>query len=218
MTDKQNSSYLSDLGPIATAYAFLSALFAAVLIIGAALGSKIFIVFGVAVSVSALTYPITFLITDAVGDVFGHKYAQRIVYFGLAALLIFFALIQIALALPSAEFYRGTESYREIFGLSSRLILAGTIAYFVSQTFDVWFFSKIKRATAGRFLWLRNNLSTGLSQAIDTAIFVAIGFYGVAPLWELFLGQYLVKLCIAVIDTPFVYLARSWLQSLKLPR
>ena len=74
-----------------------------------------------------------------------------------------------------------------------------------SQYLSSGLFSKLRNATNGRFLWLRNNLSTAISQLIDSVIFIAIAFYGVMPLFELILGQWVIKLVIAALDTPLVY-------------
>ena len=77
----------------------------------------------------------------------------------------------------------------------------------VSQHLDVWIFHKLKQITNGKHLWLRNNLSTLTSQFIDTTIFITISFYGVFPILPAIFGQYLIKVIIALLDTPIVYLA-----------
>ena len=90
-----------------------------------------------------------------------------------------------------------------------RVVLGSMIGYLVSQNIDVLGFHFLKQATDGRFLWLRNNGSTMISQSIDTVIFLVIAFAGLVPaqvLWQMIWMQYLLKLAIAAIDTPFVYL------------
>ena len=76
----------------------------------------------------------------------------------------------------------------------------------MSQYHDVWAFNFWRRITKEKHLWLRNNASTLVSQAIDTFLFIFLAFYGVVPVIPLILGQYFVKLCIALLDTPVVYL------------
>jgi len=89
------------------------------------------------------------------------------------------------------------------------------VAYLLSQHHDVFAFQFWKNKTKGRHLWLRNNLSTMVSQAIDTVIFITIAFYGVMDIVPLLIGQYVIKLIIGVLDTPFIYFV-SWLMN-KIP-
>ena len=90
-----------------------------------------------------------------------------------------------------------------------RVTVAGLVAYIISQSHDVWAFHVWKRVTRGKWLWLRNNASTIVSQLIDTVIFITLAFYGVVPnniLLKLIIGQWMWKAVVAVLDTPFVYL------------
>ena len=90
------------------------------------------------------------------------------------------------------------------------MTFAGALAYFVSQHFDVWFYHLIHEKTKERFLWLRNNGSTMVSQAIDTSIFYTIAFYGVFDnLLQIALAGYIVKVAIALCDTPFMYVSKK---------
>lgn len=185
----------------------LTTLFGSTLVIGVALGSKLIGVFGVVASASAFTYPITFLLTDVIAEIWGKEQAKRVVFNGFVALVLVFVVIQLVLLVPGSPIWENEEGFNAAFGLSLRLIAAGTIAYLVSQFHDVWAFHFWRRLTAGRHLWLRNNASSIVSQFIDTAIFVTLGFAGVAPLWAIFLGQFLLKAALAVVDTPFIYAA-----------
>ncbi|PIZ54623.1 transporter, partial [Candidatus Uhrbacteria bacterium CG_4_10_14_0_2_um_filter_41_7] len=86
-----------------------------------------------------------------------------------------------------------------------RITVASFIAYLISQHHDVWAFHFWKKKTNGKHLWLRNNASTVVSQLIDTVVFTFIAFYGVLPIVPLILGTWVVKILIALIDTPFIY-------------
>jgi hypothetical protein len=105
-----------------------------------------------------------------------------------------------------------------IFQNSSRVILASILAFVISQMHDIWAFDFWKKKTQGKYLWLRNNLSTAVSQFIDTTIFIFLAFYQITPkfdfdfMWQLILPYYAVKLILAFIDTPFVYLGVRWLK------
>jgi hypothetical protein len=90
--------------------------------------------------------------------------------------------------------------------MTPRIILASFIAYLLSQTHDVWAFHFWKKLFRGRHLWLRNNISTASSQLLDTVVFISVAFLGIMPVGQLIAGQYVVKLGIALLDTPLVYL------------
>ena len=106
---------------------------------------------------------------------------------------------------PAAPFWPNEAAFKSILGSTSRIIVASFTAYLISQLHDVWAFHFWRRKTRARHLWLRNNLSTMASQFIDSAIFINIAFYGVLPVWPLIAGQWIVKMAIAVLDTPVVY-------------
>jgi hypothetical protein len=110
------------------------------------------------------------------------------------------------------------KSFENVLGLAPRVVFASIIAFAVSQTHDVYAFHFLKEKTEGRFLWLRNNASTMVSQLIDTVVFILIAFYGVFPpqaIASMILGQYILKLTIAIVDTPFMYLAVYTWKSFK---
>lgn len=184
----------------------LAAVFAGVLSLGVGVGSKVISIFGLTASASAITYPVTFLVTDTVAEVWGKRRARQIVLSGFIAILIVAVFVAIAIYMPSADFWKQQEAFVSIFGVSIRLIIGGLTAYLVSQLHDVWMFHLLKNLTDGKHLWLRNNVSTIISQFIDTVIFVTIGFAGVQPLLPLIVGQYIIKVGMAAIDTPLVYL------------
>jgi uncharacterized integral membrane protein (TIGR00697 family) len=102
-------------------------------------------------------------------------------------------------------------SLEQIFSFLPRVAAASIIAYAISQLHDVWLFNLLKLKTKGRYLWLRNNVTTMLSQLIDTIIFATIAFWGVFPTniyIEIIITTYLFKWLVAAIDTPFIYLAK----------
>ena len=106
---------------------------------------------------------------------------------------------------------------KAIFGLMPRIVAASLVAYLISQHHDVWAFHFWKGVTRGRWLWLRNNLSTMVSQLLDTTVFTFLAFWGIFPwpvFWQIFITTYIFKWLIALIDTPFLYFAR-WLYHQK---
>jgi len=107
--------------------------------------------------------------------------------------------------LPAADFWKGQSSFENVFDSTLRLTIAGLVAYLLSQFHDVWAFNFWKKLTKGKYLWLRNNASTIVSQAIDAVVFMTIAYYGVFPVIPLIIGQYTGKLVLAILDTPVVY-------------
>jgi len=186
-------------------YILLIAIFVGGLVIAGVLASKIVNVAGLMVPGGVLAYSITFPITDVICEVWGKKRGKYVVFSGFITLLVALGLIRLTLIFPKAPFWTGEEAFAKVLGSTSRIIIASFIAYLVSQYHDVWAFHFWRNITKGRYLWLRNNASTFVSQFIDTAIFIIIAFYGVMPIFTLIKGQYIIKLMIALLDTPLVY-------------
>jgi hypothetical protein len=191
--------------PTERIFILLVGMFVASLVIAAVLAAKIISVAGVAVPAGVIAYCITFLCTDAISEVWGRQRANTVVWAGFAGLGLVLLLIQLALHWPAAPFWDQQAAFESLLGLTPRIIVGSLAAYLVSQLFDVWCFHFWRRQTKGRFLWLRNNLSTAASQLLDSCIFICIAFLGHMPVLELIVGQWLVKLGIAVVDTAVLY-------------
>jgi len=177
------------------------------------IGAKIIPFLGLTFSATAIVFPITFLVTDVVAEVWGRKRAHDVVWIGFATTVVTFMIAWIAVSLPSASFWQGQAAYAQTLGLVGRIVFGGLIAYLISQHHDVWIYHVLKQKTQGRHLWFRNNASTILSQLLDTVIFVPVAFYGVLPnaaLIPTILGHFSIKVMFAVLDTPFIYLAVAW--------
>ena len=169
---------------------------------------KLIDVAGWALPAGIILYPITFLLTDTISEIFGRRQATFVVWIGFFGNIILVISIYVAEAIPAPVFWENQEAYSTILGAVPRIVVGSMVAYLISQNLDVIGFHFWKRATSGRMLWLRNNASTMVSQSIDTVIFVLIAFAGVVPnsvLWEMIWIQYLFKLGIAAIDTPILY-------------
>lgn len=196
----------------------LTAIFVGGLLAANLLGSKVTTLFSIAVSVGIFAYPLTFMMTDAIAEVYGKKKAKQVVWAALVAQTLVLVLTYVSIKLPPAGRYHLNEQYVLVFSGSLRMIIASLIAFIVSQTYDIWAFEWFKKKTKGKMLWLRNNLSTMTSQAIDTLLFMFIAFYGindkftVSFILHLCLSYWLFKILFAFIDTPFVYMLVKWLR------
>jgi hypothetical protein len=139
----------------------------------------------------------------------------------------FFALVSMTVMMQLALFFQpsasdiGQAALSQIFGLMPRIALGSLIAYLCSNTHDIWAFEFWKKRKPGkRTLWIRNNFSTMVSQAIDTVIFTLIAFVGVYPkdvVISIMISTYVLKWVVAVCDTPFMYLGRKWFDEGKIP-
>lgn len=171
------------------------------------------IVFGPFIAPAAvLVYASTFLMTDILSELFGKDKARLAVWTGFIANIVMLVSILIAVRWSASPVMdpQLASSFDAVFGFAPRVIAASMIAYLASQHHDVWAYGFWKDKTDGRHLWLRNNASTMVSQLIDTIIFISLAFYAVLPnpvLVQMMVGQYAIKLLIAALDTPFMYLA-----------
>lgn len=191
-----------------TAFLLLVGAFVSSVVVANVTASKVVELWGLTFAAGVFAYCVTFPITDVVAEVWGKAAARKVVWAGLAGNIAMIVLIPLAVISPSAVFYEHQDAYALILGFVPRVVLASIAAYLVAQLHDVWAFHFWSRVTRGRHLWFRNNLSTMTSQFIDSAIFVLIAFSGVFSwdaLLSILIGQYLVKLIIAVLDTPVVY-------------
>ena len=202
-------------------YLYIGALFITSLVVSNLIFQKFFswnpfgdvTVFGAPLfelSVGILPYPITFLITDLISEIYGQKKANQVVTAGIFASFFSMGIILLAnysTAIPSSPVGDGT--FTKVFGLSPLGVLASMLAYLAAQYVDITIYHFWKRVTKGRMLWLRNNFSTFSSQLIDTFTIVGLlCIFGVLP-WDKFYGLlisgFIFKIMIAILDTPFLY-------------
>jgi len=195
----------------------LLGIFVAAVVLANLLGTKIANFGWFVASVGIFMYPITFLATDIVAEVFGRKKVMMFVVAGLIANLMLFLMVAVAIRLPPATRYPSNEAFLEVFNPSLRIIGASIIAFLIAQIHDIAAFEYWKKVTRGRFLWLRNNASTIVSQFLDSTIFMFLAFYLATPeytvdfIFALIIPYWLLKVVIAIADTPFVYLGVRWL-------
>lgn len=172
---------------------------------------KIVELFGVTATLGNILYGSIFLSTDILSEKYGKNHARKGVWFGFYALIFTTIIMQIALQFKPAADDFIDPALRQIFNFLPRVVVASITAYVISQLHDVWLFHLLKNKTKGRYLWLRNNITTMTSQLIDSVIFCSLAFWGVFPtrvFIEILLTTYFIKWGVAIIDTPFIYLAK----------
>lgn len=161
-------------------------------------------------SVGIIAYPVTFLITDVISEVYGRKRANRVVLAGVFASVFSLAIVVVSAGAPATDWSPLTnEDFSRTFGFTFIAVGASMAAYLLAQLLDVQMFHFWKRLTNGKHLWLRNNLSTFASQFVDTFVVVSLlCSFGVIP-WSLMpglvLNGFLFKVLFAMFDTPIAY-------------
>ena len=169
-------------------------------------------IFGLVTALGNVVYSSTFLVTDILNENYSKKEAQKAVWVGFFVLITVTILMQITIQFIPHESDELSPAISEIFSFFPRIAFASLVAYIISQTHDVWFFAKLKKKDKTKRLWLRNNLSTIISQTIDNLIFTAIVFIGEQPLdiiVQIFVTSLILKLIVAACDTPFIYWSRK---------
>jgi uncharacterized integral membrane protein (TIGR00697 family) len=188
---------------------WLSAIPPIFLILAIIFAANVTPVFGIPISLIAPVYAAIFLATDIVAEHWGKKAARQIVWIGFMAQVILLVISQLVLLGKFFEFSAEIHNALVIiFAFAPRIVLGSLIAYIISQTWDIWIFHLLKEKMSNKHLWLRNNVSTITSQFIDSFLFVTIAFYGILPaIIPYALGLWVLKVLVALIDTPFIYLS-----------
>ena len=167
------------------------------------------------ISVGILPYPITFLITDVLSEIYGKKKANQVVIAGIFASFFSMLIILISDYVPAiANSPVDNKTFSTVFGLSPLAVLASMLAYLLAQFVDIRIFHFWKELTRGKHLWLRNNFSTFFSQFLDTfTVLFLLSSFKILP-WSIFqsllISGFLFKVIIAAIDTPILYLIVFW--------
>jgi len=203
-----------DLGFLLLASVFLASLVVCNLIankfLTVDLGFKVFVL-----SAGALPYPVTFLATDLLSEIYGRRRATMVVWSGFVASLFTLGALWLGARFESIpDSPVSSETYNAAFGTAPRVIAASMTAYLVAQFVDVKLFHFWRGLTDGRHLWLRNNASTFLSQLLDSLLVVFVLFSGIKPTDEMIwivLDLWLFKTLVALVDTPLFYCGVWWM-------
>ena len=171
------------------------------------------------VALGTILFASTFLCTDILSEYFGKEKARMNILIGFCAFLFMTLLMVITIGFKPSSADWVQESLANVFTPMTRFFIASMIAYLISQYFDVWFYNYIKKTTSQKYLWLRNNLSTVASSLVDNTVFSIfawillnpepVSVYNVIMIY--ILGTYLLRIIIALLDTPFIYVAKYFI-------
>ena len=179
------------------------------------LGSKFILTAG------AITYPFTFSLIDIISELYGPAKARLTVWMGLLGSILMTATLQIASQIPThALSLVDQATFQLVFGFTPGIVIGSMVAYLTAQLLDIYLFDRVRRLTQGRYLWLRNNSSTLISQLIDTLLFGLVAWVlwpllgwnkAASPLpwsiwWQIVANEYAFKVVFTLLNTPLVYL------------
>ncbi|WP_338749522.1 queuosine precursor transporter [Bacillus sp. FJAT-52991] len=171
-------------------------------------------IFGLTATLGNTMYGTAFLATDLLNERYGKQEAKKAVWLGFFTLLLMTVLMQLVLLFEPGPTDFAQQPMEELFGLLPRIAIGSLVAYMVSQFADVYIFSLLqKKFPKDSQFWIRNNGSTMISQLLDTLVFTSIAFLGEFPMdvwWQIFISTYALKWIIAVMDTPFGYIAKRF--------
>src|ERR1051326_591884 len=193
-----------------------AALFVTCLLTANIIAAKLIVVGGVVLTAGIVIFPLSYVLGDVLTEVWGYAAARRVIWLGFACNAVMVLAIWLGGELPVAPFGASQFAYDEILGQTPRILLASFAAYLVGEFANAFVLAKMKIATRGRWLWMRTIGSTVVGQALDSAVFVTLAFWGTMPgrvLTGVVVGQWIAKVVYEAAGTPLVYAVVGWLKA-----
>lgn len=193
----------------------LAALFVTCIITANIMIVKQIAVAGVMLPAAIIIFPLSYIISDILTEVYGYRQARRIIWLGFACNLIAVIAFWIGKILPPAEFFQGQEAYESILGSTPRFLLASFAGYIAGEFANSFILAKMKVATNGRWLWTRTIGSTLVGEGIDTVFALTIALGGMLPwpaLGGMIIAHWLIKTAYEIIITPLTYYVVNYLK------
>jgi uncharacterized integral membrane protein (TIGR00697 family) len=160
-----------------------------------------------------IIFPLSYIFGDILTEVYGYRWARRVIWLGFACNLIFVFFAYMGQLLPAASFWTGQEAYESILGYAPRLLIASFTGYLAGEFINSFIMAKMKVATKGRWLWARTIGSTVFGQGLDTTLFIVIAYVGTASFFPLMiLYHWIIKVAIEALATPLTYKAVNYLK------
>ncbi len=189
-------------------YDIFTGLFVAVLLISEITSTKIVSLGFIQTAGAAVLFPISYIFSDILTEVYGYARARRVMWIGFASLALMALVLLIVEYLPSSPSWHSQAAYEAILGFVPRITLASVLAYWAGGFANDFVLAKMKLFTKGKYLWTRTVGSTIVGQAVDTFLFIGIAFYGTLPISviaQIILSFYLFKCAYEVLATPLTY-------------
>jgi hypothetical protein len=194
-------------------FVIIATIFVTCLITANIIAVKIIGIGSVFLPAAIIVFPLSYIFGDILTEVYGYRWARRVIWLGFLCNLIFVFFAWVGQLLPAAPFWEDQEAYRSILGYAPRLLVASFCGYLAGEFANSFIMAKMKIATQGRWLWTRTIGSTIVGQGLDTSIFIIIAFAGTpsfAPIMILY--HWLAKTAIEALATPLTYKAVNFLK------
>lgn len=170
-------------------------------------------IFGLSTAIGTVMFASTFLATDILSECYSKEDAKKAVYIGLGSNIVLISATQIALRYIPSPFDYANEAMTTLFALNLRISIASAAMYFIANIADIYIFNKIKEKMNGKQLWLRNNVATILCNCLENFGFIGLAFWGIydfQTIMTIAISTSIIEALVAILDTPFLYLARKW--------
>jgi len=172
------------------------------------------------IGAGALFFPISYVFGDILTEVYGYARARRVIWAGFAGLGFASFMASVVVALPPAPFWQHQGAYEIAFGSTWRIVAASMVAYFCGEFVNSFVLAKMKILTAGKWLWTRTIGSTIVGEAVDSALFYPLAFYGSGIIPDdklplVMLAQFVAKVAVEVAFTPVTYKVVGWLKRVE---
>jgi queuosine precursor transporter len=189
-------------------FVLIVAIFVTCLITANITAVKLIVVSGLLIPAGIVIFPISYICSDVLTEVYGYRQTRRVIWLGFLCNLLTVIAIWVGQILPAAPFWDGQVAYERILGYTPRLLVSSFLAYLVGEFANAFILAKMKIATRGRWLWTRTIGSTLVGQGLDSLVFVMLAFLGTMPLAAIetaILTQWLVKTAYEAVVTPLTY-------------
>ena len=194
-------------------FVIISAVYVTALITANIISVKVIGFGSVVMPAAIIIFPLSYIFGDILTEVYGYRWARRVIWLGFACNLIFVIFAYLGQLLPAASFWTDQQAYESILGYTPRLLLASVCGYLVGEFVNSFIMAKMKVATKGRWLWARTIGSTVFGQGLDTALFIVIAYIGTASFVPLMiLYHWLIKVAIEALATPVTYKTVNYLK------
>ena len=146
---------------------------------------------GLETDAGTLIFPLTFILSDLITEVYGYKFARRAIWVGFLFNFVFIAYGQLIIHLPSPDYALGVnDKFDSLLGFNARIIIASTISYLCAEPLNSYIMAKLKLKTRGKLMWLRFVSSTAVASLFDSFLFGTLAFYGTMPLHDLIIFNF----------------------------
>lgn len=200
-------------------FTVLAALFCVALLVSNIIAGKLWAAPGGLVLPAAVwLFPIVYILGDVIPEVYGLKTARQVIALGFCLNLLAVCFFYLCLALPAPAFWMNQQAFQTVLGFTPRLLVASFIGYLVGTNANAWTLVLIKQGTGGRWLWMRTIGSTIVGETLDSALFIAIAFWGTVPghtIPLMILWQASFKIIYEVLATPLTYIVVNWVRQME---